>query len=69
MMLRPVPGAAGGDGQPWGENGVEFGLVNNFKLIFNWGGKMEMIFVILRFPLFPAWNVAQFGRDGVQVRL
>ena len=38
MMLRPVPGAAGGDGQPWGENGVEFGLVNNFKLIFNWGG-------------------------------
>ena len=30
---------------------------------------MEMIFVILRFPLFPAWNVAQFGRDGAQVRL
>ena len=33
------------------------------------GGKMEMNFVILRFPLFPAWNVAQFGRDGAQVRL
>ena len=30
---------------------------------------MEMNFVILRFPLFPAWNVVLFGRDGVQVRL
>ena len=30
---------------------------------------MEMIFVILRFPLFPAWNVVQFGRDGAQVIL
>ena len=30
---------------------------------------MEMIFVILHFPLFPAWNVVLFGRDGAQVRL